>query len=776
LNTEALAYISRMPHFSLLPRHELDRIADSVEIIAHPAGTTYAKQGKGEIDSIYILTGGSLTLILEKDGEKSVSGYIKPGEVFGGISILLNGGVSLRTVEVDKACSGYAIGKEIFLDLCTRYSDFFEYFLENFSKNIFDPSLSSLIETGQARHSLSNIEPFSFLPEEEIDRIAAALTVVQYPKGSVLFVQGATRIGYLYIFQKGSAERFVEEDGKKSLRELLGEGDIYGGISMLLNDGISVRSVKLLEPTCFYLLPQKQFLDICRRFESVTEYFTDIFGKRMLEKSYASVIAKAMVPKVEGLQFFNQHVASIYNTKPVFGTTAMTIREAAETMAGKNISSLFLNAENDPCVGLITERDLAHKVVAKGIDTDQPVSGIMNTPVRAISEFAQIFEALMAMMENNIRHLAVTDVDDNIVGILTNRDLLAAQGQSPLFLIRRISEATTIEEVIESHNRLPQLIRNLISGGARADNLTQFITTISDGILKRIMAFTLDQMGPPPAKFVFMILGSEGRSEQTLKTDQDNAILFEDVPEKDKAGVRQYFLKFGEIACDLLNRAGYDYCTGDVMAKNPKWCQPLSGWKTYFSEWIRAAEAEDLLQASIFFDFRSGYGDVELIDALRQHLAGSLRGWAGFFRHLTENALHFKPPLGFFRNFVVESKGAHQDKFDIKSAMTPIVDFARIFALRHGVEETNTLKRLSFLRRKEVLTQRHYEELEKAYSFLLQLRFVRQITAMVDEKSKPDNYINPKDLTRIEQKMLKEIFLRVSRFQRKLEVEFIGVI
>jgi len=776
MGKDALDYIARMPHFSFLPKNELDHIAESVKVVKHPAGTLFAEQGKSAIDSIYILYEGSLLLFDEKDADRSISGYIKPGEVFGGISILLNGGISLRSVKVDSDCAGYTIRKDIFLDLCARYSDFFEYFLENFSKNIFDPSLSSLIETGQVRHFLSNIEPFSFLPQEELDQIAAALTVVQYPKGTVLFVQGATRIGYLYILQKGSAERFVEQDGKKTLQELLSEGDIYGGISMLLNDGISVRSVKLLEPTYFYLLPKKQFLDICRRYESVTEFFTDIFGKRMLEKSYASVIAKTMSPRVEGLQFFNQHVASIYNTNPVFGHISMTIREAAEIMAGKNISSIFLKSATDPCAGVVTERDLAHRVIARGVDVSRPVSEIMASPVRTISEFALIFEALMTMMENDIRHLAVTDVEDNIVGVLTNRDLLSSQGQSPLFLIRRISQAATIEEVIETHNRLPQLIRNLISSGAKANNVTQFITTFSDGILKKIMAFTLDQLGPPPVKFVFMILGSEGRSEQTLKTDQDNAIIYEDVPEKDDAAVRDYFLKYGELACDLLNQAGYDYCTGGVMAKNPKWCQSLSTWKSYFSSWIHAAEAEDLLQASIFFDFRGGYGEFELIDALRQHLFESLEGWVGFFRHLTENALYFKPPIGFFRNFVVESKGEHRDKFDIKSAMTPIVDFARIYALHNKVEETNTLERLAYLRRKEVLAQKEYEEVEKAYSFMLQLRFVRQITAIVDEKSKPDNYINPKDLTRIEQKMLKEIFLRVGNFQSKLEVEFIGMV
>jgi CBS domain-containing protein len=161
-------------------------------------------------------------------------------------------------------------------------------------------------------------------------------------------------------------------------------------------------------------------------------------------------------------------------------------------------------------------------------------------------------------------------------------------------------------------------------------------------------------------------------------------------------------------------------------------------------QWIHAAEAEDLLQASIFFDFRCGYGDMRLIDALREHLMNAIGGWSGFLRHMTENALHFKPPLGFFNNFVVESKGEHRNAFDIKSAMMPIVDFARVYALKKGIEATNTMDRLYQLTVKKVLTNEEHDELERAYSFLMQLRFVRQVTAVIDQKAKPDNYINPK--------------------------------
>ncbi|MEJ2098245.1 MAG: DUF294 nucleotidyltransferase-like domain-containing protein [Deltaproteobacteria bacterium] len=569
--------------------------------------------------------------------------------------------------------------------------------------------------------------------------------MVHHPRNSVLYVQGHSRVGHLYILH-------------------------------LINDGISVRTFRVIEDSYFYLLPIDTFLRLCESYEAFSDYFTDAFGKRMLEKSYAAIIARTRQVNLDASPFFNQPVSSIYTKKPIFGNVNMSIRKAAELMSAENISSLFLNGPEGRCRGVVTEKDLTKKVIAGGIDTSRPVSEIMSSPVRTISSQAFIFEACMIMMQEDIRHLGVTDIEEEIVGIISNRDILTAQGSSPVFLIREISSARNMEEIVDRHDKLPIQIKSLINSGATAKNLTRFITTVSDTILKKIMKYTLKSLGQPPARFVFMILGSEGRNEQTLKTDQDNAIVYEDVPHASESSVRSYFNKFGEMACNLLDEAGYDFCSGGVMAKNPKWCQPLSGWKRYFSKWIHAAEAEDLLQASIFFDFRAGYGDTALIDNLRKYLFASLEGWSGFFRHLTENALYFKPPIGFFRNFVVESKGEHRNQFDIKSAMTPIVDFARIYALKNKIEETNTLQRLYELQLRNVLKRGEYDELEKAYSFLLQLRFVRQVTAMVDENTNPDNYINPKKLTRIEQKMLKEIFSRIENFQTKIDVEFIGTL
>jgi len=775
MNEQAFEYLSEMPHFSFLSKSELKKISDKTSFKSYPKDTLFAVQNKTTINSIFVVEKGSFSLYDEKEGDKELIGHIKPGEVFGGITILMNGGISLRTVIVEKDCSGYTIPKEDFIDYCTRNKDFYEYFVKNFSKNIFDDSLDSIIETGQAKHFLSRLDPFSFLPAEEISLIAKNLTIVQHSEDTVLFVQERSRVGYLYILQKGSAERYYEENFNKTMSEMLSEGDIYGGISMLVNDGISVRTFRVNEESHFYLLPKKIFLDICSRYKTFTEYFTDTFGKRMLEKSYASIIANTMQPEEEGLQFFNRTVESIHMKNPVFGDTNLSIQDAAQLMGQEKIGSLFINTQGGDCVGVITDKDLTNKVIATGFDISRPVSDIMSSPVNTIPDQALIFEALMAMMKEDIRHLAIIDSNEKITGIISNRDLLTAQGQSPVFLIREISAADSMEEIITRYNKLPMQIRSLIVGGAKAKNLTRFITTVSSTILAKLIEYTIDELGQPPVEFAFMILGSEGRREQTLKTDQDNAIIYKDVPKKDEPEVKEYFLKFGEKVCTLLDQAGYVFCKGNVMAMNPKWCQSLLTWKKYFSGWIHAAEGKDLLDASIFFDFRTGYGNNDFIDSLHRHLFDSLEGWPGFFRHLTENAMYFRPPLGFFRNFVVESKGKHRDAFDIKSAMMPIVDFARIYALKNKIEETNTLERLRQLNIKKVLSRQQYKEIERAYSFLLQLRLARQITSMIDEKAEPDNYINPKALTRIEQKMLKEIFVRIEKFQSKLSFDFIGM-
>jgi CBS domain-containing protein len=775
MDVEAYPFLSSVSFLAMLPKSELEQIASHLTLLTCAEGTVLATQGKTRLSGLYILKQGVLEAFFEEKGKKVLSLTLLPGDIYGGISILMNAGISIRTVRAKAAAILYLLPADRFSRACAANKAFNDQFVDAFAKRMADEAYAGRVTENQAFQFLSGTAPFSFLPEDAIEEAAVQLSMLYCPRDSLMLYQGISKVEHLYIIHKGAAEIFYEEAGRKTMSALLSEGDIYGGISLLMNAGTSVRTLRTVEDSYFFTLPASVFLDLCQKYDVLTEFFTDTFGKRMLDRTYASIVARSLHPGEDGAQLFDQPVARFIAKNPVACEDGTTIQQAAAQMSRHRCSSILVRKPTGQFVGLITDHDLRNKVIAKGLDIGRPVADILSSPLRTVSAQALVFEALMTMTQANIKHLAVTDPNGQVIGMITNRDLINAQNRSPLFLVREIMSARHPDDILDQSAQLARLIQDLMHSGAKAKNITRMITTISDAIVHRIVDFVFQEMGPAPARFAFMVLGSEGRREQTLKTDQDNAIVFEDISgERELERARAYFKAFGERMCGLLDRAGYAYCDGGVMAQNPRWCQPVGVWKNYFKTWIHAADPKDLLEASIFFDFRCGFGDLHLIGELRQYLFDALTGWAGFFRHLTENALYFKPPLGFFRNLVVASKGEHRNLLDLKAAMMPIVDIARIYALKHRVEATNTMERLGRLHQIGVFPDETFNELDLAYGFLMQMRFSRQVTAILASKSPPDNHINPKQLSPVERTMLKEIFKRIEKYQLQLSFDFTG--
>ena len=770
---EILDIITQTPVFAPLPEKELLNMCLHVTREQYGKGFILCRQDETALDKVYIIENGSLELYFDEEGKKRLRGTLGTKDVFGGIAILMNGGKSARTVMVQEDVTLLVIPKNIFIDICTRYQSFYTFFVETFHDRMLDKSYASIFQSSQISHFLSGIVPFSLLPENVLKNISREFSIVHYSSGTRLFYQGKSRVEYLYIVQEGAVERYYGEGENKTLRGVLGEGDIYGGISMLVNNGIAVRSIRILENTYFYILPKTVFLKLCDEQKVFAEYFTGTFGKSMMDKSYASIIKNEAGGIDSSTQFFNLQVENIYHDNILSCSEDTSIQQAASLMSDRKCSSIFIKNLGGDYTGVVTDTDLRSKVIAKGHDISAPIANIMSSPLHSVQIDSMVSEALLEMMDTNLKHLAVRDRQSNVVGIVTNRDLLTAQEQSPFFLIRELSAASGMDEIVDMQKRTPRLIQNMLNSGAKARTITRLISSISDAILDKLVGFALDELGPAPSEFVFLIVGSEGRNEQTLKTDQDNAIIYADVAKAESSDAKAYFLKFGERVCTWLDQAGYDFCKGDVMAKNPKWCQPLSLWKRYFYSWIRVSTPKDLMQSNIFFDLRGGCGNIELVDELRLFLFESLEGWTRFFRDLTVNALGFKPPLGFFRNFVVESKGEHRHKLDIKKSMTPIVDIARIYALNNNISETNTQERLYRLYLEKVFDEETYNDLDHAYSYLMHHRLSCQIKNIV-EGEKPDNYIDPTKLSRMDQTMLKEIFKRIERMQTKLSLDFTG--
>ena len=621
---------------------------------------------------------------------------------------------------------------------------------------------------------LSNIEPFSFLPEKEIKHIADLIQVELFNEKKILFRQGISKLEKIYILKEGTAERFYEAIDKNMITDALHKGEIFGGISILLNESVAIRSLEIQDNTSFYTFPKNVFISLCDKYEDFKYYFTNIFGKRMLDKTYSILIAKKRSDKELSLQFFSNSISSVIRRNVLFCSANNSIKDAAILMKQHRCGSILIKQEGR-FIGITTDQDFRNKVVADELKISNPISDIMSSPLISIQEHSTVFEAFIKIVKAEIKHLAVINNENDAIGVISNSDLINAQGKLPFLFIKEINKAVSYKEISKKQKQLPQSISTLINEGAKAQNINNFVTAITDAILEKLITFAIDELGPPPVKFAFMVMGSEGRKEQTLKTDQDNAIIFEDVNEEELESVNAYFLKLGEHVCNMLDKTGYDFCKGNIMAKNPKWCQPVSIWKKYFKEWIYNASPEALLQISIFFDFRLGYGDSNLVNELREYLFDILGNGKGFFKYMAANTTHFRLPIGFFGNFIVESKGEFKNTFDIKKPMMLVVDFARIYALQNKISATNTMERLELLYKKNVISESDYNDISHSYSYMMNLRFINQINGIINKGEEPNNNINPKKLSRIEQQTLKEIFKKIET-RTKLQQDFFSVI
>ena len=617
--------------------------------------------------------------------------------------------------------------------------------------------------------------PFSLLPEKAMEDLFGLFSPESIKKDTILLVQEISSIEKFLVLSQGSAQYYFEQNNKKTLQGRLNEGDNFGGISILLNDAVAIRTLKVLEDSVFLSLDADIFLKTCTEFEEFKAFFTNIFGKLMLNKSYAGIIARQIKDKEFNLPFFNQPISEIFRPNIIRCPHDATINEAVKKMVKNNSGSIFIKDAKGKVDAIITDTDLRNRVIDKGVSIEHPASTIASSPVFSVPADAQVFEAFVTMIRVDKKYLAVSSKTNDLIGTISDKDLIAAQADSTNLLIKTIKSSKKISQLENMHARMALMLLGPIRNGANPEYITRLITTISDAILDKVIEFSIAELGNPPCKFAFMIMGSEGREEQTLVSDQDNGIVYEDIEnDKEKAYAEEYFGKLAELVCSRLDAAGYKFCTGECMAKNPKWCQSLTNWKKYFHNWIYNGTPEDLLHSSIFFDFKGVWGDLDLTGKLKSFLMTSVGKRPGFLRYLTENAMYFKPPIGLFGKLLVESKGEHKDSFNIKSAMQPIVDFARVYSLKHGIVQTNTLTRLFRLYTRHVLTNEQYIDLVQSYKYAMHLRFLRQITAIVDEEKLPDNYINPNNLSYLDKAMLKELFKKIGQFQQKLKADFIG--
>lgn len=614
------------------------------------------------------------------------------------------------------------------------------------------------IELIEIRDFLASHHPFDLLPDNELDSLPRFLELAYMRRGKQIYPPGSEN-HYLYIIRTGAVEIRDTDDVFMSLR---GEGDTFGARSLL--SGKTLYSAAAVEDTLVYKLPRFKFSQLCEQHDRFAYYYHADGATRL----HQAVTPQPVDDQSANMNLMTLPIRELLAESITRVSPAMSIRDAASYMSEKHISAVLVG-DDAGLAGIVTEQDMCKRCLATGMDAARPVSDIMSPSPYSISQDDYAFTALMLMSRRNIHHLPVTR-GVQVVGIISATELIQRQSASPVYMVADIYRQTTVEQLAEVSRMIPQVLVNLVDADATSHSIGYMISSIGDAVTIQLLQIAEQQLGPPPVDYCWLSFGSLARMEQVAKSDQDNGLLLSD--DYDPARHGEYFIKLAQFVSDGLNACGYDYCPGDIMATNDRWRQPMASWKKYFHSWINKPEPKALMHASIFFDMRCIHGNQDLYKDLHEYVLQQANGNSIFLAHLTGNALHLEPPLGFFRRFVLVHDKQHDKTLDLKhNGVVPIVDLARIYALAAGVEAINTRTRLETVAGRGEVSSRGAEDLRDALELIGMTR-LRHQARLIRAGKAANNYIPPDDLSNFERNHLKDAFEIVRTMQSALGQRF----
>lgn len=447
-----------------------------------------------------------------------------------------------------------------------------------------------------------------------------------------------------------------------------------------------------------------------------------------------------------------------------------TVVELASIMRERNVSSIIVREGETP-VGIITDRDLRNKVVSRGGDPSVLTArSIMSEPLITVSEDEYLLEVVCKMSRYNIHRIGVVDGEGNLCGIVNESDILRVQTHSPQRLLRDLDKAESLDELKKIHQGIQDLVVFLSRSGVRTKDLVRLIATLNDRLVLRLIELLQrERFSDLPQNFVFMVLGSEGRGEQTLSTDQDNAIICADGLDAEALGRIE---AFSQALIDGLIRIGVPECPGGIMAKNTFWRRSLGDWSVALDQWISVPTPENILNFSMFADIRGVWGDMSLVDSLKSAVIRRAMEEDLFLASMAANVVRFVPPLGMFGTLKVEKKGAYRGLIDLKKAgIFAVTEGVKVMCLARGRLGGGTRDKIQWLKEQDFLPAKQADDIDAAFSLLVFYRLRGQVEA-IRAGYEPNNYINPAKLNRLELGRLRLSLEVVKSFQTTLSTHF----
>ena len=490
----------------------------------------------------------------------------------------------------------------------------------------------------------------------------------------------------------------------------------------------------------------------------------------LLDKVNQQVQQKAA--ETLGTQYsLNTRLGELAMRHPVTCAPTVSLREAVRLMHEQQVGSIVIVDEHKSPLGIFTLRDL-RQVVANGIeDFAQAIELHMTPDPFYLSPDNSAFDAAIAMTERHIAHVCLVK-DQRLCGVVSERDLFSLQRVDLVHLARTIRHAPRLDTLINLRGETGQLVERMLAHGASSTQITHIITQLNDHTVCRVIELVLADKGDPGVPFTWLCFGSEGRREQTLHTDQDNGILFEARDDAQAAEIRQRLLPIAQQINQHLAACGFTLCKGNIMAGNPDLCLSRAEWARRFAAFIREATPENLLASTIYFDLRVVWGDEQGCEQLRRGMLGQVADNRLFQRMMADNALRHRPPVGRFREFVLERKGGDKATLDLKiQGLTPFVDGARLLALANGVEANNTLERLRQLVALHVIEPLDGAAYEEAYHFIQQTR-MQQHQLQTRENRAYSNRVDPDSLNQLDRRILREALRQAQRLQSSLALRY----